>query len=287
MPWAPLCITAKAQAAEPTASAVIADLVDITRLHTADPLNRVPHLAFQPGAMSDLTVLPMSEVVTSYYLRLRVADQAGVLAKLTGLLAEADISIDAVLQREADQVSQAGRKPDRRDHPDPRHPRRHLERCAGPNASLAHRDGAHCAHSQGRVELMRYLSTRGHADRKQFCEILLEGLAPDGGLYLPESLPANRRSALTRLREVWQSQGYAALAFEVLSLYIDDIPRDDLLALCRKTYTPEVFGTQEIVPLKPLQAAGQAPARDVPGGLVQRPHFGLQRHGHAVAGQFV
>ena len=98
----------KGAGSEPTASAVIADLVDITRLHTADPLNRVPHLAFQPGAMSDLNVLPMSEVVTSYYLRLRVADQAGVLAKLTGLLAQADISIDAVLQREADQVSQAG-----------------------------------------------------------------------------------------------------------------------------------------------------------------------------------
>ena len=89
-------------------AAVIADLVDITRLHTADPLNRVPHLAFQPGSLSNLTVLPMSDVVTSYYLRLRVADQAGVLAKLTGLLAQADISIDAVLQREADQVSQAG-----------------------------------------------------------------------------------------------------------------------------------------------------------------------------------
>jgi homoserine dehydrogenase len=98
----------KGAGSEPTASAVIADLVDITRLHTADPLNRVPHLAFQPNAMSDLVVLPMSEIVTSYYLRLRVADEAGVLAKLTGLLAEAGISIDAVLQREADQVSQAG-----------------------------------------------------------------------------------------------------------------------------------------------------------------------------------
>jgi homoserine dehydrogenase len=98
----------KGAGSEPTASAVIADLVDITRLHTADPLNRVPHLAFQPNAMSDLTILPISEVVTSYYLRLRVADEAGVLAKLTGLLAEANISIDAVLQREADQVSQAG-----------------------------------------------------------------------------------------------------------------------------------------------------------------------------------
>ncbi|MBD8050867.1 homoserine dehydrogenase [Limnohabitans radicicola] len=98
----------KGAGSEPTASAVIADLVDITRLHTADPLNRVPHLAFQPDAMSNLSVLPMSEVVTSYYLRLRVADQAGVLAQLTGLLAGAGISIDAILQREADQVSQAG-----------------------------------------------------------------------------------------------------------------------------------------------------------------------------------
>ena len=98
----------KGAGSEPTASAVIADLVDITRLNTADPLNRVPHLAFQPDAMSADKILPIEEVVTSYYLRLRVADEAGVLAKLTGLLAEANISIDAVLQREADQVSQAG-----------------------------------------------------------------------------------------------------------------------------------------------------------------------------------
>ncbi len=98
----------KGAGSEPTASAVIADLVDITRLHTADPLNRVPHLAFQPNAMSDLTVLPMSEVVTSYYLRLRVADQAGVLAQVTGLLADAGVSIDAVLQREADEVGGEG-----------------------------------------------------------------------------------------------------------------------------------------------------------------------------------
>ena len=91
----------KGAGSEPTASAVIADLVDITRLHTADPLNRVPHLAFQPDELSDVAVLPMAQVVTSYYLRLRVADQAGVLAKVTGLLADSDISIDAVLQREA------------------------------------------------------------------------------------------------------------------------------------------------------------------------------------------
>ena len=98
----------KGAGSEPTASAVIADLVDITRLHTADPLHRVPHLAFQPNSMSDVAVLPMSEVVTSYYLRLRVADEAGVLAQVTGLLATAGISIDAVLQREADEVSGEG-----------------------------------------------------------------------------------------------------------------------------------------------------------------------------------
>ena len=102
----------KGAGSEPTASAVIADLVDITRLHTVDPLNRVPHLAFQPHtldqAMSDLPVLPMGEIITSYYLRLRVADQTGVLAQVTSIVAQAGISIDAVLQREADEVGGEG-----------------------------------------------------------------------------------------------------------------------------------------------------------------------------------
>jgi homoserine dehydrogenase len=98
----------KGAGSEPTASAVIADLVDITRLHTADAAQRVPHLAFQPDAMSDLRVLPMSEVVTSYYLRLRVSDEPGVLAQVTGILAGLGISIDAVLQREADEVGGEG-----------------------------------------------------------------------------------------------------------------------------------------------------------------------------------
>ncbi len=93
----------KGAGAEPTASAVIADLVDITRLHTADPDHRVPSLAFQPGAMQDTPILPMAEVVTSFYLRLVVADKAGVLARITGILAEHGISIDAVLQRESDE----------------------------------------------------------------------------------------------------------------------------------------------------------------------------------------
>jgi len=86
--------------AEPTGSAVVADLVDITRLHTVDPEHRVPHLAFQPDRMSSLQVLPMEEVVTSYYLRMQVADRPGVLADITRILADASISIDAMVQRE-------------------------------------------------------------------------------------------------------------------------------------------------------------------------------------------
>src|SRR5690606_34507128 len=93
----------KGAGAEPTASAVIADLVDITRLATADPHHRVPHLAFQPNALSDTPILPMAEVSTSYYLRLRVADQIGVLADLTSILAEYSISIDAMLQKEPEE----------------------------------------------------------------------------------------------------------------------------------------------------------------------------------------
>jgi homoserine dehydrogenase len=86
--------------AEPTASAVVADLIDVTRLHTADPDHRVPHLAFQPDRLSDVPVLPMDEVVTAYYLRMRVLDRPGVLADITRILADASISIDAMIQRE-------------------------------------------------------------------------------------------------------------------------------------------------------------------------------------------
>jgi len=98
----------KGAGAEPTASAVIADLVDVTRVHTADPENRVPHLAFQPNALVDLPILSMDEVITSYYLRLRVADKPGVLADITRILADQQISIDAVIQKEpADGEDQA------------------------------------------------------------------------------------------------------------------------------------------------------------------------------------
>ena len=100
---------------------------------------------------------------------------------------------------------------------------------------------------------MKYLSTRAvsgdTSDRKRFCEILLEGLAPDGGLYLPESYPQVDAATL----EKWRKLPYADLAFEILSLYIDDIPASDLKAICRKTYTAQVFGSAEIVPLRPLE----------------------------------
>ena len=86
--------------AEPTASAVIADLVDVTRLATVDPSGRVPHLAFQPNQMSDVAIMPMADISTSYYLRVHVQDQLGVMADLTRILADGNISIDAVLQKE-------------------------------------------------------------------------------------------------------------------------------------------------------------------------------------------
>ena len=96
---------------------------------------------------------------------------------------------------------------------------------------------------------MRYVSTRGDKTPRKFCDILLEGLAPDGGLYLPDHYPQVTPAML----DVWRNLPYADLAFEVLSLYIDDVPRADLKAICRKTYTQDVFGTAVIVPLRPLE----------------------------------
>jgi homoserine dehydrogenase len=91
----------KGAGSEPTASAVVADLVDVTRLHTADPEHRVPHLAFQPDALASTPILPIEQVLTAFYLRLQVADEAGVLANITGILAAHEISIDALLQHES------------------------------------------------------------------------------------------------------------------------------------------------------------------------------------------
>lgn len=97
---------------------------------------------------------------------------------------------------------------------------------------------------------MFYLSTRGYNGHQKFCDILLEGLAPDGGLYLPATYPQVNLQLLQRLRDTFTTKGYAYLAFEILSLYIDDIPAEDLLVICRKTYTAEVFGDPLITPLR-------------------------------------
>jgi homoserine dehydrogenase len=91
----------------PTASAVVADLVDVARAFDVDAEHRVPALGYMPAAMGNEQVIPLDEVVTSYYLRLRVRDEAGVLARITAILAQANISIDAVMQRESDEISGA------------------------------------------------------------------------------------------------------------------------------------------------------------------------------------
>jgi len=96
---------------------------------------------------------------------------------------------------------------------------------------------------------MHYVSTRGHSGRKQFCEALLEGLAQDGGLYVPETYPRVDDATL----DAWRSLSYPSLAFEILSLYVSDIPPVDLKAICEKTYTPEVFGSPKISPLRKLE----------------------------------
>ena len=100
---------------------------------------------------------------------------------------------------------------------------------------------------------MQYISTRGYAAKQRFCDILLEGLAPDGGLYLPEYYPAVSLQTLEKWRAIFHRDGYAMLAFEILSLYIDDIAHEDLKRLCQKTYTQQIFGSALITPLRPFQ----------------------------------
>jgi threonine synthase len=95
---------------------------------------------------------------------------------------------------------------------------------------------------------LRYVSTRGDKTERAFCDILLEGLAPDGGLYLPVAYPKVDATTFAR----WRGLPYADLAFEILSLYIDDIPADDLRAICRRVYSKAIFGSDAITPLKPL-----------------------------------
>ena len=178
----------KGAGAEPTASAVIADLVDIARLATADPDHRVPHLAFQPAAMQDLGVLPIDEVVTAFYLRLQVADETGVLARITGILAEHGISIDALLQR----PNAAGAGEARTDVIILTHDtvEGRMTRGDRADAGAADRAGEDRPHPQGRPGVRPpHTSARAARRRRGFAEILLEGLAPDGGLYVPERYP--------------------------------------------------------------------------------------------------
>jgi threonine synthase len=96
---------------------------------------------------------------------------------------------------------------------------------------------------------MHYLSTRGDPGCKRFCDVLLDGLAPDGGLYLPATYPRIDRATLDH----WRGLPYPELAFEILSLFIDDIPAADLRAICRRSYTPEIFGTPQIAPVRKLE----------------------------------
>ncbi|MBZ9857305.1 hypothetical protein LB566_26265 [Mesorhizobium sp. CA13] len=132
---------------------------------------------------------------------------------------------------------------------------------------------------------MHYMPTRGHPERRKFCEILLEGLAPDGGVYVPETYPRVDDAMLDR----WRRLSYPDLAFEILSLYIDDIPPADLKAICAKTYTPEVFGTAKIAPVRaletfpipevfPLRAAVCGCARTGPRSSVVRLFVPVQPH---------
>ena len=120
---------------------------------------------------------------------------------------------------------------------------------------------------------MKYISTRGQTAPKSFSEVLLMGLAPDGGLMLPERYPQVDAATLQR----WRGLSYAELAFEIMSLFIDDIPAADLRRLVGNTYTEAVFGTREITPVRTLSDGIKNPSP------VQRPHAGLQRHGHAIS----
>jgi hypothetical protein len=211
----------KGAGAEPTASAVIADLVDVARMLTADPDNRVPHLAFQAESMADLPILPIAEVETAYYLRLRVADEPGVLADITRILADAGISIDAVLQREPEegehqtdiillthrtiekQVDQA------------------IARIEALSTVLSEGDPypARRAELIRRTEPMRYVSTRGELPPSPFCDILLGGLAPDGGLVVPERIRASMRRPCSR-----GARSAIRAGLRGLRRYADDMP---------------------------------------------------------------
>ena len=181
--------------AEPTASAVIADLVDVTRMHTADPEHRVPHLAFQPDQLTDVPFLPIGDVVTSYYLRMRVDDKPGVLADITRILADREISIDAMIQKEpsegeyqTDIILLTHRTVEK-----------NIDDAIASIEALPTVRGKIVRIRLEELNLMlRQHARRVGGDPQPFCAILLEGLAPDGGLAVPWRTRACRPTSSPR-----------------------------------------------------------------------------------------
>ena len=259
--------------AEPTASAVIADLVDVTRMHTADPEHRVPHLAFQPDQLSDLPFLPMGDVETSYYLRMRVQDRPGVLADITRILADREISIDAMIQKEP---SEGEEQTDiiLLTH---RTVEKNVVDAIAKIEALPTVTRQGRAHPPGRAQLMRYVSTRGAwaDDPQPFCAILLEGLAPDGGLAVPQTYPRSlrgpRRAAPMRATAISPSRSCRASS-------TTSRPHD-LKALIDRTYT------QRRVRQRRHHAAHRPRAGSAPAARVERSDARVQGHRAAASGQ--
>ena len=235
----------KGAGSEPTASAVVADLVDITRLHTADPDHRVPHLAFRPDALAqhaDPADGAKSSPPTTCGCAwpTRPACCRASPPSWPSTTSRSTLCCSANPPRARRQTDLIILTHDTREGC--------MNQAMATMQALPTRAGADRAHSQRRTQL-RYVSTRGDATPRAFCDILLEGLAPDGGLYLPARYPKVDAATLAR----WRALPYADLAFEILSLYIDDIPAADLRALCRKTYDRSVFGSDAITPLRALE----------------------------------
>ena len=237
-------------------------------MHTADPEHRVPHLAFQPDQLSDVPFLPMGEVVTSYYLRMRVEDQPGVLADITRILADREISIDAMIQKEpsegeeqTDIILLTHRRVEKQRR------RRDREDRGAADGHAARSCASAWKSSTDALRLAR--AARGPTPRSRSRAILLEGLAPDGGLAVPQAYPRFTPAELAALRPL----GYRELAFAVLSRFIDDIPAADLQAhRSTRTYTAATFGSDAITPLADARA-GPAPA-----ARVERPDARVQGH---------
>ena len=217
-----------ARAAEPTASAVIADLVDVTRMHTADPEHRVPHLAFQPDQLSSPPFLPMGDVETSYYLRMRVDDKPGVLADIARILADREISIDAMIQKEP---------PEGEKQTDiillthyrveaPSSMRSAGDRGAADGAR--HRSSASVSKAAG----VNYVSTRGRMTARRphcrFARSCSKALPPTAASRCRSTTRASTirtRSSAARPSTIRSSRS------RVLSHFIDDIPAADLRAV--------------------------------------------------------